>query len=216
MTSAPGVDARIETYLNRLESAMRGVSVESKEDILREIRAHIMDSAEHSSDRAGAVDRVLRLLGTPEELASRYSAECQLERASRSFSPWVILRTCWQWAKLGIKGTLAFLVALFGYGMALGFTVAVFLKPFMPSKIGWWSGPEGVGIIVPDHPELMHEWLGNYFVPVIAAAAFLAAIATTHILRWMMRKRAPGLTVPVAEFGPAVEIQTPPAVKVRS
>ena len=216
MTSQTMADKRIATYLNRLESALRGVSPESKEDILREIRAHIMDSAEHSADLVGAIDRVLRLLGTPEELAARYSAECQLERASRSFSPWLLLRTCWQWAKLGIKGTLAFFIALFGYGMALGFTVAVFLKPFMPSKIGWWSGPEGFGIIVPDHPEVMHEWLGNYFVPVIAAAAFLAAIGTTHILRWMMRKRAPGLTVPATEFAPAVHMQNPPAIKVRS
>ena len=85
MTSQTMADKRIATYLNRLESALRGVSPESKEDILREIRAHIMDSAEHSADQAGAIDRVLRLLGTPEELAARYSAECQLERASRSF-----------------------------------------------------------------------------------------------------------------------------------
>ena len=195
MTTSAMADARIEDYLNRLESALRGVPSEYREDILREIRAHIMDSAEHSADHAGSVDRVLRLLGTPEELATRYSAECQLQRASRSFSPWLILRTCWQWAKLGIKGTLAFFIAILGYGLALGFTVAVFLKPFMPSQIGWWSGPEGFGIIVPDHPEIMHEWLGNYFVPVIAAAAFLSAIGTTQLLRWMMRKRAPGLAV---------------------
>src|SRR5579884_2502627 len=108
MTSERLVDTRIETYLTRLHSAFHGVSPEQQQDILREIRAHIMDSTEHSSDQAGAVDRVLRLLGTPEDLAARYSAECQLERASRSFSPWLILRTCWQWAKLGIKGTLAF------------------------------------------------------------------------------------------------------------
>jgi hypothetical protein len=216
MTSAIVGDARMNMYLNRLDSALRGVPSEYKQDILREIRAHIMDSAEHSPDQAGAIDRVLRLLGTPEELAARYSAECQLEHASRSFSPWVLLRTCWQWAKLGIKGTLAFLVALFGYGIALGFTVAVFLKPLMPSKIGWWSGPEGTGIIVPNHPELMHEWLGNYFVPVIAAAAFLAAIGTTHFLRWMMRKRAPGLTVASAEFTVAPQIESPTAIKLRS
>ena len=190
-----GSDARIETYMNRLETALRGVSPEYKNDILREIRAHIMDSAEHSEDHAGAVDRVLRLLGTPEDLATRYSTECQLDRASRSFSPWLILKTCWQWAKLGVKGTLAFFVALFGYAFALGFTVSVFLKLFIP-KIGYWSGPEGFGIIVPTHPELMHEWLGNYFIPVIAAAAFLSAIGTTQLLRWMMRKREPGLAVP--------------------
>ncbi len=197
------VNQRSEGYLERLESALRGVSPEYKDDILREIRADILDSAEHSSDQAGAIDRVLRLLGTPEELAARYSAECQLQRASRSFSPWLILRTCWQWAKLGIKGTLAFLVAVIGYALALGFTVSVFLKPLMPTKIGWWSGPEGFGIIIPDHPQQMHELLGNYFVPVIAAAAFLTAIGTTQLLRWMMHKRAPGLTI-------AMEKQTSP------
>jgi uncharacterized membrane protein len=210
------VEARIENYLNRLGSALRGLPPEYKDDILREIRAHIMDSAEHSADQVGAVDRVLRLLGTPEELAARYSAECQLERASRSFSPWVLLRTCWQWARLGIKGTLAFFVAVFGYGLALGFTVAVFLKPFLPSQVGMWIGPEGLNIGPLAHPKQMHELLGNYFVPVIAAAAFLTAIATTHLLRWMMRKRAPGLVVPAADFAPAGEIENLQAIKLRS
>lgn len=189
------VDSQMEDYLSRLESALHGVSPEDRDDILREIRAHIVDSAGHSSDPTGAIERVLRLLGTPEELAARYSTECQLQRASRSFSPWLILRTCWQWAKLGIKGTLAFFVALFGYGLALGFTGAVFAKPFMPSKVGMWIGPEGFNIGVPAHPEQMHELLGKYFVPVIAIAAFLFAIGTTHLLRWMIRKRAPGLTI---------------------
>lgn len=164
-----------------------------QQDIQREIRAHIVDSAEHSSDQASAVDRVLTLLGTPEELAARYSTECRLQRASRSFSPWLILRTCWHWTKLGIKETLAFLVALFGYSIALGLTDAIFLKAFMPSKVGMWIGPKGFDIGVPAHPEQMHELLGNDFVPLIAAAAFLSATGTTHLLRWMMRKHAPGL-----------------------
>ena len=195
MTSAQLIDERIETYMEQLQSALRGVSPEYREDILREIRAHIMDSTEHTVDSAGAVDRVLRLLGPPEELARRYTTECQLQRASRSFSPWLILRTCWQWAKLGIKGTLAFFAAVIGYSVALSFTISVFLKPFMPSRLGWFTGPEGVGLIIPRHPEVEHEWLGNYFIPIIAIAAFLSAIGTTQLLRWMMRKRTPGLAI---------------------
>lgn len=216
MTSTQLADTRIENYLTRLQVALRGVAPDYQEDILREIRAHITDSAEHSADHAGAVDRVLRLLGTPEDLAARYSTECQLQRASRSFSPWLLLLTCWHWAKLGMKGTLAFVVALFGYGLALGFTVSVFLKPFMPSRIGWWSGPEGFGIIIPDHPQQMHELLGNYFVPVIAAAAFLSAIGTTHLLRWMMRKRAVGLVVPTDRPSRLAHSQSQSAMRFRS
>ena len=216
MTTSTMADARIESYLNRLQSALDGVAPEYRDDILREIRAHIMDSAEHSADHAGAVDRVLRLLGAPEELATRYATECQLQRASRSFSPWLILRTCWNWAKLGIKGTLAFFVAVFGYTLALAFTGAVFTKPFMPSKVGMWIGPDGLNIGVTAHPEQMHELLGNYFVPVIAAAAFLAAIGTTQLLRWMMRKRAPGLAIPTERPAAVAEIQPHQAMNLRS
>lgn len=191
MKSAEIRDERIEMYLARLDTAMRRMPDDERGDIVREIRAHILDSASGSGDPATAVERVLRLLGTPEELAGRYSTESLLARASRSFSPWLLLRTCWRWAKLGTKGTLAFLVALFGYSMALALTVAVFLKAIMPTEVGMWVGPEGFNIGVPSHPEVMHELLGRYFVPVIAVAAFLFAIGTTHALRWMIRRRAP-------------------------
>jgi hypothetical protein len=115
---------------------------------------------------------------------------------------------------LGVKGTLAFFAALFGYGLALGCTVSVFLKPFMASKIGLFSGPEGFGIMVPNHPEQMHELLGNYFVPVIAAAGFLFAIGTTQLLRWMIRKRAPGLTLPTDRTSPPRPIASQEVMKV--
>lgn len=193
MTSAQLTDERIDSYMGRLDDALGKLLPNDREDIIREIHTHIVESTAGASDRDAVVDRVLRLLGTPEELAGRYTTESLLTRASLSFSPVVLLHTCWRWAKLGTKGTLAFLVAVFGYTLALGFTVAVFLKPLMPSKIGWWSGPEGFGIIIPDHPELMHEWLGPYFVPVIAALAFAAAIGTTQALRWMIRKRTPAI-----------------------
>ena len=189
MTSTQITDGRIEQYLGRLEVCLRGVEPIEKEDILREIRAHILDATANASDRDVAIDRVLRLLGTPEELAGHYSTESLLTRASRSFSPLVLLQTSWRWAKLGMKGTIAFLLALFGYSMALGMTITVFLKPFMPAKVGMWSGPGGLNIGVLDHPTMRHELLGQWFVPVIAVAAFAIAIGTTQALRWMMRKR---------------------------
>lgn len=190
MTSQPMND-QVENYLSRLEMAIAKTSAQDKQDIVREIRAHIADSIAGSGDRQAAVGRVLGLLGTPEQLALRYSTECQLTRASRSFSPWLLLRTSWSWAKTGVKGTLAFLIALFGYAMALGLTISLFIKPFMPSRIGLWIGPEGFNLGMPSHPELMHELLGKYFIPVIAVAAFAFAIGTTHALRWMIRKRSP-------------------------
>jgi hypothetical protein len=191
MTSlAPLTDNRIESYLARLSSALAAVGPEERDEIVREIRAHILDSVSGATDPAGAVDRVLRLLGAPAELADRYTTERLLTRAGRSFSPWLLLRTSWRWAKLGIAGTITFFVAFIGYGMALALTVAVFLKPFMPSRLGMWLGPKTLNVGVPDHPEAMRELLGHWFVPVIAVAAFAFAVGTTQALRWLISRRS--------------------------
>jgi hypothetical protein len=60
-----------------------------------------------------------------------------------------------------------------------------------------WVGPEGLNIGVPSHPELMHELLGRWFIPVIALSAFLFAIGTTHALRWIIRTRTPKAAYPI-------------------
>jgi hypothetical protein len=188
--SMQGSDERIEAYLNRLEELLADMTPEDKEDTLCEIRAHILDSTTGAMDRDAAVDRVLRLLGTPEELAARYNTERMLTRAARSFSPWVLLRTCWRWATVGMKGTLAFLFALFGYGTALALTVSVFLKPIVPT-VGLWLGPHSLHVGNEARTAGTHELLGPWFVPVIAVIAFAAAVGTTQGLRWMIRTRKP-------------------------
>jgi hypothetical protein len=88
-----------------------------------------------------------------------------------------------------MKGTIAFFLALIGYGCALAVIVAVILKPMMPSRLGVWWGRGDLNIGMVDHPEQMHELLGQWFVPVIAVFAFALAVGTTQALRWLMRTR---------------------------
>jgi uncharacterized membrane protein len=185
-TAAPTADDRISSYLGSFDAAL-GQALE-KNEILREIRAHILDSVADAPNRDDATTRVLRMLGTPQELAARYRMEHLLTHAGRSFSPWLLLQTTWRWAKLGMRGVLAFVVALVGYSIALAMTVAVLLKPFV-SGVGMWVGSEGLNLGMPSHPENMHEVLGKWFVPVIAVCAFAFAIGTTQALRWIIRMR---------------------------
>ncbi len=181
---------RIETYLDGLNTALDGIDEREKDDILREIRAHIVDSVERATDRDDAVTRVLRSLGTPAELAGRYRTECMLASAGASFSPWRLLHTSWRWAQVGTKGVIVFLLAVFGYGGAMALTVAVLLKPFMPDRVGMWIGPHMVGIGIPTTTESEHELLGRWFIPVIVVVAFAMAAGTTQALRRLMRNRA--------------------------
>lgn len=191
MTTSLLGNQRIEGYLARLEAALAGIAPSENREILSEIRAHILDSIAGAADRDLAADRVMRLLGEPEELAERYHLESLLTRAGRSYSPWLLLRTSWRWAKLGMKGTCVFLLAFFGYATAFAFTISLFLKPFMPARVGLWFGPDGLNVGVPSHPEVMHELLGPWFAPVMAALAFAIAVGTTHALRKLIRKRSP-------------------------
>ena len=174
--------------MGRLDHALKGVAGPDKQEIVCEIRAHILDSIANSADRTGAIDRVLRLLGSPESLAQRYNAECLLTRAERSFSPVLLLRTSWRWAKLGIKGTVAFFIGFMGYTMALALTVSVLMKPFVPG-VGLWLGPHSLSIGTAADHQGMHELLGDWFVPVIVAAAFGIGVATTQALRWLIQRR---------------------------
>ena len=205
---AQASDPRIEAYLKQLEKLLADMAPDEKEDTLREIRAHILDSTAGAADRHAAVDRVLRLLGTPEELAARYNTERMLTRAARSFSPWVLLRTSWRWATVGLKGTLAFLFALFGYGTALGLTISVFLKPLMPSQVGMWFGHGNLVVGMADQHPGTHELLGHWFVPVMAVAACFIAVGTTQALRWMIRtrRRAPDRPLHAASLASSGQI----------
>lgn len=200
-TSAPAADARINTYLSEFNAALAGVATPEKDDILREIRVHILDSVAPCADRDSALDHVLKLLGTPEELAERYRTECLLARAGRSFSPWLLLQTSWRWAKVGVMGMVAFLFALLGYAPALGLTVALLLKPFIPG-VAMWLGQGNLNIGVTSNPTGMHEVLGQWFVPVIAVLAFTVAVGTTNALRWLIRKRPLGLGYPTPHRAP--------------
>jgi hypothetical protein len=178
----------VDTYWARLERALGGVSPLERSEIVREIRAHILDSVSGSTDPQGATDRVLRLLGAPEELANRYAAESLFTRARSSFSPLLLVHTSWRWAKLGMRGMAAFFLAMVGYRLARGLTISVLAKPFIPG-IGLWLGREGLNVGVPTHPGSNHELLGQWFVPVIAVCAFAAAIGTTQALRWLILRR---------------------------
>ncbi|HXM61413.1 MAG TPA: hypothetical protein VN950_11220 [Terriglobales bacterium] len=178
---------QIESYLTGLDGALRGVGREERDEILREIRTHILDSLPDNPE--AGVETVLRALGAPERLAEQYQTEFLLTQASRSFSPWLLLSTAWRWAHTGIRGFAVFMVAMVGYTMALGFLVTVLLKPFLPNRIGLWVGHGNFVFGATSQGSGVHDVLGSLYIPVTMLLAFGTAVGTTHALRWLMRTR---------------------------
>ena len=89
---------------------------------------------------------------------------------------------------------MTFFVALFGCVTAWALTFACIPEALFAFDDRTVVGSEGSDAGVPSHPETQHELLGQWFVPVISLAAFLAAIGTMQALGWMIRRRSPSAT----------------------
>ena len=181
----------IDRYLLRFRLALGAVAPADKEEIVSEIRSHIVDRLEDSSVPIGdVVDRTLAALGTPEALAARYQTEGLLQRASTSISPLLLLRATMRWAMTGIVGFFAFLALFVGYFTAGAFYVSAILKPFFPDHVGLYWGPTtyGISVRLPGEPPAT-DLLGMWFSPVCLALGCLCIIGTTKFVRWMISKR---------------------------
>jgi len=134
-----GAMQEIESYLRRLRAALRSLSPEEAEDIVKEIGSHLRESAGTPEGAAENVAAVLERLGSPTDLASRFTTYSMARKAERSGSPWLALRTIFRWAALSVRGVGALVISLAGYGLALSFLLAGLAKPFNRDRVGLWK-----------------------------------------------------------------------------
>ena len=104
-------ETQIDSYLTALRTHLDTLTIAQREEIVREIAAHIRDSAEESG---ASVESVLARLGPAEELAAQYRDGLLIRQASRSNSPVVLLRATLRLATKGVFGILVFFLGLFG------------------------------------------------------------------------------------------------------
>ena len=177
-------DDPIEVYIARLRKALSGFSVGEREDIVEEIRTHIVDRVAESGL---TVEETLARLGPAEELAKDYRSGALVRRARSSFSPWTILRATFRWAMTGVHGFAVFILAVLGYGLGTGLILSGLLKPLFPEQTGLWIGPEVFQIgFRPEHSPDVHEMLGPWFTQIALGLGVLFFIVTTMLVRRLL------------------------------
>lgn len=119
-------DVQIASYLATLRAHLAPLGSVEQEEIIREITAHIRDSAEKSG---AGIDEVLLRLGSPERLAAQYREGALIGRASQSFSPVVLLRAALRFSARGLFGILVSVVGFFGYFLGGGLLFFGLLAP---------------------------------------------------------------------------------------
>lgn len=182
-------ETQINDYLTQLRTALNGMTVSEREDIVEEIHMHIR---ERIADPTASLDAVLAGLGPARELAQQYRTGVLVQRARTSISPLVILRAALRWATTGVAGFVAFMIAIVGYSTGVAFLLLALLKPFFPAYTGLWVGPGDFGfsfrmgatMTTPASP--VHEVLGWWLIPVCLTLGSLSLVLTTKLLQFLL------------------------------
>lgn len=184
-------EQQVEQYLSSLRAHLGTMALAEREEILREIRAHIRDSAEEPGNSPVVV---LARLGPADELAAEYLDGMLIRQASRSFSPLSLMRATLRIATRGVLGVLAFFFGFIGYCTGATLVVSAFLKPFLPGREGLWTngGDEHihhylVGSMPHGQQPPMHEILGWWFIPIALIAGAFFLVLTTFAIRLFLR-----------------------------
>jgi uncharacterized membrane protein len=180
-------ETQIDSYLTALRTHLGSLTIVEREEIVREINAHIRDSAE---EPGASVESVLARLGPAEELAAQYREGFLIRQASRSNSPIVLLRGTLRLATKGVFGILVFFLGLFGYMMGGGLFLTGLLKVVFPANTGMWFKDGsfvfwGSSITPPGPPA--YEVLGMWCLPLALFAGSLILVLTTVAIRASLR-----------------------------
>jgi uncharacterized membrane protein len=183
----PQSNQQIDAFLADLRTNLAPIAPSEREEILREIAAHIYDSIELTGLPASAV---LAKLGSPQQLAAGYRDGALVREASYSVSPTRLLRATLRIATKGLSGAIVFFLGLVGYITGLGFVIAALLKPFFPEHTGVfvlhsYIYSVGVRSTIPAQP--IHEIAGFWFIPLSLTVGSLALVLTTLAIRRFLR-----------------------------
>lgn len=179
-------EMQIDNYLTALRLHLGPLTIAEREEIVREIAAHVRDSVESGA----SVESVLARLGPAEELAAQYRDGLLIRQGSRSYSPLVLLRATLRLATKGVSGILVFFLAIFGYAIGGGLVLCGLLKPIFPENAGLWVSVEHTvnsGVLFPAPTPPAHEILGMWYMPIALALGSLTLLLTTFLIRRSLR-----------------------------
>lgn len=176
---------KIDGYMKPLARALRGLAEGDRDDIVREIRAHL----EH---RAGEnrLDEALRALGTPEVCARGFIDELKLQTAFADAGPAKTFGALLALASRRVTASIGLFVSGVFYLLAFGFAWTGVMEIVMPEKAGLWvdatANIYAFGVL--DEPSATtKEVLGRWLIPAAAALSVLSFVIGQSLGRFFVR-----------------------------
>jgi uncharacterized membrane protein len=192
MTLTGESEKRIERYLAALRKRLSELVDEDAQDIVEEIRAHVLDKTAGGAEPE-AMSATLAALGTPEELANRYRTDELLARAQRSRSPVFVFRSLLRWATLSLAGLMVSVVSVAAYCVGTVFVIFAVMKLAWPRTTGLWRVAATDSWIFWFGPTFTpppggHDYFGWWLVPIFLALGLGLMVLTFWFGTWSLRK----------------------------
>jgi uncharacterized membrane protein len=191
MTDQAESQKAVDDYLAALRRQLRDLMDEDVRDIVEEIHAHILDKT--SGDASpGKIASALSALGSPQQLALRYHTDELLQRARRSRSPQLVMRSLLRWASLSLGGMVVFLLSGIGYCIGGVLFVIALLKAFFPRQAGlnieYNAGHlVSAGFGAGSGPHIGHDPIGLWLIPICLVLGGGILFLTFRIGLWTLR-----------------------------
>lgn len=192
MTLPDASQKAIDDYLAALRRQLRDLMEEDMNDIVEEIRAHILDKTTAGADSAQVV-HTLAALGAPAELASRYRTEELLKRAQGSPSPMQVMNRILRITAISVSTLIVFVVSGLGYCVGGVLVVIGLLKAFFPRQAGLnidyvpnQSFSAGFGAGSPHNAD--HDPIGLWLIPICLVLGAGILFLTFRLGTWTIRK----------------------------
>ena len=179
-------ELQVSNFLDSLRLHLRPMPIDDREEIVREIGAHIRDSAEANGT---PLTTILDRLGPATELAAQYRDGLLLSKAGRSLSPLLLLRASLRLATKGVFGFVVFMLGLTGYVSGAALVLAAFIKPLAPEHAGVFVQDGkliSLGVLIWAPPN-SHEVLGIWLIPIGLTAGSLILLLTSFLIRNALR-----------------------------
>jgi hypothetical protein len=173
-----------ERYLRDLAQGIGSLEPAERGEIVEEIRSHLAERvARGQRDPLDGFEPA-------EDLAAGFLSERELRGALARGGSWRLGRALLNAGRDSLGALFVLLPLALLQVVACTSLLVAALKPFMPTRLGLWVGPGDfhVGINASNDPAL-HEVLGWWGTPVLAAAGVTLFWASARAMRALARAR---------------------------
>ena len=171
-----------DNYMKSIRNVIKPIPANEREEVLMEFNSHIYEKMQlntDSSELETLLDSIDKL-GAPEEVLKPLVADKLLEKATKSFNPFDVLKAL----LANLTNGIAYIFFFILYTSLASFLFLIFAKIFYDGVGVFYKDGKFQAIGMISNTEGLDEVLGNWFIPVMLVATIALYFIITLLLKF--------------------------------